>query len=203
MLYVFNKIFRRRKRPWPNFEYYPEISERDWDKLGRTWVRMVGGPTHIPNDCLPNSLPFQPTCLVTEHHITGAEFGVMSAVLMILNCSSMFRRGYWRIIADISVERSTSAFIVRYCYTVRFNSRQGVTYRNIWTAAIWIFAVNPKDESVCRISSGNHNNCHVSGCHRFGPWWQLYGYVVPGSNPGHDSQWWTMEAFPHLQVSAR
>jgi len=29
MLYVFNKIFRRRKRPWPNFEYYPEISERD------------------------------------------------------------------------------------------------------------------------------------------------------------------------------
>ena len=118
MLHVFNKIFRRRKRPWPNFEYYPEISERDWDKSRRTWVRTVGEPTQIPNDCLPNSLPFQPTCLVTEHHISEADFWVLSAVLMMLNCSSMFRRGYWRIITDISVERATSAFIVWYCYTV-------------------------------------------------------------------------------------
>jgi hypothetical protein len=73
---------------------------------------MVGEPTQIPNDSLPNNLPFQRTCLVAEHHIPEAEFWVLSAVLMMLNCSSMFRRGYWRIITDFSVERATSAFIV-------------------------------------------------------------------------------------------
>jgi len=84
MLHAYIEIFRRRKRPWPNFEYYPEISERNWNKLRRTPVRMVGSPTQIPNDCLPNSLPFQPTCLLTEHHINDAEFWVLSAVLLMV-----------------------------------------------------------------------------------------------------------------------